>query len=87
VQLIEAVRGAAARLGTPDVLAPSAEGKDVAVPRPPHWGGYRLWAESVELWLEGEHRIHDRARWTRSLTSAGERDFRAGPWTATRLQP
>jgi pyridoxamine 5'-phosphate oxidase len=86
-QLIETVRGAAARLGTPDVLAPSAEGKDVAVPRPPHWGGYRLWAESVELWVEGEYRIHDRARWTRALTSAGEHDFRAGPWTATRLQP
>jgi len=36
--------------------------------RPPHWGGYYLWAESVELWVEGEARIHDRARWTRRLS-------------------
>lgn len=86
-QLVQAVRSAATRLGTPDVLAPSPAEQDVAVPRPPHWGGYRLWAESVELWVEGEFRIHDRARWTRSLTPAGEHDFRAGAWTATRLQP
>ena len=31
-------------------------------------------------------RIHERARWTRSLTTAGA-GFRAGPWSATRLQP
>ena len=37
------------------------------VPRPPHWGGYRLWPESVELWIEGPFRVHDRARWSRSL--------------------
>ena len=37
------------------------------VPRPPHWGGYRLYADAVELWVEGEFRIHDRARWTRVL--------------------
>ena len=86
-QLVEAVRSAAARLGTPDVLAPSAGVKDVSVPRPPHWGGYRLWAESVELWLEREYRIHDLARWTRPLTATGEHEFRAGPWSATRLQP
>jgi pyridoxamine 5'-phosphate oxidase len=58
-----------------------------AVPRPPHWGGYRLWAESVELWSEGEARIHDRARWTRTLTPRGEDQFDTGPWSATRLQP
>jgi pyridoxamine 5'-phosphate oxidase len=85
--LLEAVRKAAARLGTPDVLSPSPPGTDVAVPRPPHWGGYRLWAQTVELWVEGEYRIHDRARWTRSLTPAGEHEFRASAWMATRLQP
>ncbi len=87
--LLDAVRKAAARLGTPDVLAPppaDAE-TDVVLPRPPHWGGYRLWAQCVELWVQGEFRIHDRARWTRALTPAGEHDFRAGAWTATRLQP
>ena len=86
-QLVDAVRQAAARLGTPDVLAASSRDADVSVPRPPHWGGYRLWAQAVELWVAGEYRIHDRARWTRSLTPAGEYDFRASAWSATRLQP
>jgi pyridoxamine 5'-phosphate oxidase len=53
------------------------------VPRPPHWGGYRLRIEAVELWVEGEHRIHDRARWTRPL-GAGATD---AAWSVTRLQP
>ena len=42
------------------------------VPRPPHWGGYRLWPEAVELWIEGPFRVHDRARWTRTLEPAGD---------------
>ncbi len=57
------------------------------VPRPPHWGGYRLWPDSVELWIEGPFRVHDRARWTRSLEPAGSDGLSAGPWTATRLYP
>jgi pyridoxamine 5'-phosphate oxidase len=56
----------------------------VEVPRPPNWGGYRLIVDAVELWVEGDFRIHDRARWTRLLPeSAGA----VTPWTATRLQP
>ena len=57
------------------------------VPRPPHWGGYRLWPETVELWIEGSFRVHDRARWTRSLEPVGENEFRASGWQATRLYP
>jgi pyridoxamine 5'-phosphate oxidase len=57
------------------------------VPRPPHWGGYRLWPEAVELWNEGAFRVHDRARWTRSLVAGGDSSFIAGPWAATRLYP
>jgi pyridoxamine 5'-phosphate oxidase len=57
------------------------------VPRPPHWGGYRLWPEAVELWTEGEFRIHDRARWTRSLVAEAPGTFRTGLWHATRLYP
>ena len=49
------------------------------VPRPPHWAGFTLVAESVELWVSRPGRIHDRALWRRSETAAG--------WTAKRLQP
>jgi len=55
--------------------------------RPPHWGGYHFWPESVELWCEGAFRVHDRARWTRTLHPADGADFRAGSWQATRLYP
>jgi len=56
------------------------------VPRPPRWGGYRVWAERVELWVGQPGRAHDRAVWTRALqpTEAG---FTGGPWRGTRLQP
>jgi len=57
------------------------------VPRPSFWGGYRLWAEAVELWVEGDSRIHDRARWTRSLQRTADGSMHPGPWSATRLQP
>lgn len=58
-----------------------------AVPRPPHWGGIRVWPQAVELWIEGADRIHDRAAWNRTLEPAGEFDFAPGPWSGTRLQP
>jgi pyridoxamine 5'-phosphate oxidase len=57
------------------------------VPRPPHWGGYRLWPRVVELWLEGPFRVHDRARWTRELDLSDPARPRPGPWQATRLYP
>ena len=56
------------------------------VPRPSHWGGFRLWIEAIELWSEGANRVHDRAVWTRSLTRDGD-GFRGGSWRATRLYP
>jgi pyridoxamine 5'-phosphate oxidase len=58
-----------------------------AIPRPPHWGGYRVWASHVELWIEGKDRIHDRARWERTLVRQDEVSFVAGEWSGTRLQP
>jgi pyridoxamine 5'-phosphate oxidase len=49
------------------------------VPRPPHWGGYRIRAERVELWRGRLGRLHDRALWTRELPD--------GAWRVQRLQP
>jgi pyridoxamine 5'-phosphate oxidase len=56
------------------------------VPRPARWGGYRLWAERVELWAGQPGRTHDRAAWTRPLARAGD-GFTGGAWRGTRLQP
>ena len=86
--LQRAVANAAARFGTP-VPGPADEQREPAViiPRPPHWGGYRLWVDAAELWVEGESRIHDRARWQRQLLDASADSGRFGPWSATRLQP
>ena len=57
------------------------------VPRPAHWGGYVLWADAVELWVEAQARLHDRARWTREVALSCGAAPVAGPWSATRLQP
>jgi pyridoxamine 5'-phosphate oxidase len=77
--LVAAVAREAQRFGIPygGPGTPEPEHVSVDVPRPSNWGGFRLVAEAVELWVEGEFRIHDRARWTRPN----------GGWTATRLQP
>jgi len=56
------------------------------IPRPPRWGGYRVWIERLELWVGQPARAHDRAVWTRALTRAGD-GFTGGSWRATRLQP
>ena len=85
--LHDAVVKAAHRFGTPVPSEGDEASIDNAVPRPPHWGGYQLWADSVELWVEGEARIHDRARWTRTVTQRADGLFDTGPWSATRLQP
>jgi pyridoxamine 5'-phosphate oxidase len=86
-QLNAAVRAAADRFGVPHPTPDNVNDPPPAIiPRPPHWGGYYVWAETVELWIEGSARIHERARWTRSLTIDGE-DTSASPWAATRLQP
>lgn len=59
---------------------------DQPIPRPPHWGGYRLYAEAVELWVGSRGRAHDRALWQREV-SLRDPSLRGGPWRSTRLQP
>jgi pyridoxamine 5'-phosphate oxidase len=36
-----------------------------SVPRPPHWGGYRLVPDMIELWYGQRARLHDRIRYER----------------------
>ena len=49
-----------------------------AVPRPPHWGGYRLVPEAFEFWQGREDRLHDRILYRR---------VRGGRWRIERLAP
>jgi pyridoxamine 5'-phosphate oxidase len=53
------------------------EGQDV--PRPPHWGGYRIAPHEIELWAHRDDRLHDRSRWRRAESGAG--------WAVDRLAP
>jgi len=47
------------------------------VPRPPHWGGYLLRPDEIELWQEGEFRLHDRFLYERADSG----------WKVVRLSP
>jgi pyridoxamine 5'-phosphate oxidase len=62
------------------------ESMTVEIARPATWGGYRLNVEAIELWVEGEFRIHDRARWTRG-SGHGRESGKTVNWSVTRLQP
>jgi len=50
--------------------------EDAEVPVPPHWGGFRVIARTVEFWQGRENRLHDRLLY--------EAD---GGWAVRRLAP
>ena len=37
--------------------------KSKEVPRPSHWSGWKLKPDTIEFWLEGKNRIHDRLKY------------------------
>ena len=48
------------------------------VPRPPHWGGYRVRPSEIEFWQGRENRLHDRLRYKLQ---------KDGTWLIERLAP
>ena len=48
------------------------------IPRPPHWGGYRLRPLRIEFWKGRADRLHDRIVYIRNDD---------GSWMRQRLQP
>ena len=48
------------------------------VPRPSHWSGWNLSPLSIEFWLDGDSRIHERLRYTKDSS---------GKWIKSLLSP
>jgi len=59
-----------------DQFTEQYEGKEI--PRPPHWGGYRLVPDMFELWQGQPSRLHDRFRY--NIDDGGR-------WVTERLSP
>lgn len=60
-----------------EVAAVAERCGDGPIPRPEHWSGFRIAPAQMEFWQNGDHRLHDRVRFTRQ----GE------GWSRTRLYP
>ncbi|HEX6834854.1 MAG TPA: pyridoxamine 5'-phosphate oxidase [Rudaea sp.] len=50
---------------------------DIAVPRPPHWGGFRMMPDLIEFWYGQRFRLHERVRY----------EAKNGVWTQRALYP
>ncbi len=50
-----------------------------AIPRPPHWSGFRLVPDLFEFWVGRENRLHEREEFRRERPGA--------PWTHQHLYP
>jgi pyridoxamine 5'-phosphate oxidase len=88
--LVSQIRARASELGielADDETDQLKHGDPPPVKRPPHWGGFRVWATSVELWIAGADRIHDRALWSRNVVPSADHKFTVTPWAGERLQP
>ena len=48
------------------------------VPRPNYWSGWNLSPSSIEFWLDGDNRIHERLKYTKNFE---------GQWTQSILSP
>ena len=49
-----------------------------SIPRPPHWGGYRVMPFKIEFWQGRSNRLHDRILYTKNPD---------GSWKVERLAP
>lgn len=67
------------RLALEDAVVATGRRFPDAVPRPPHWGGWRIVPEQVEFWQGRPDRLHDRLRF--------ERDGDDHSWQVRRLAP
>lgn len=53
--------------------------KDQIVPKPPHWGGYKVIPFTMEFWQGRTNRLHDRILYSKDVIS--------GNWITSRLAP